>query len=374
MALFRKEIFRFNFKAFFYLLILGGGLLPSSLLLARQDLVPGSRYTSGRGAAMGDAYFPFIDDGAAALFYNPAAFGKVKYMQLEPLNFQMQSNTDYLNIVDRNFYKVFSLSNYASTLMRKTDKFPGVSGAIFPNFGARGFGFGILMQDEISATSDGSNIRYRSKYLFIPAFGAGVRLAGGVVRMGYSLQWVNQASGDLVVPSTTDPLGYDQGLAKGSAVSHTAGFALTLPIAYLPSINLVARNILGAHFGSFTILSLAKNTSGTPANEPMSFDASFGVQPKMGKGGSLNFALALRDVTSRSPMSLFGRLSSGVEFDFRDQFFLRGGWRSGYFSAGIGLRRKTAEFAMSWYTEEIGTSYRELGDTRYLLHYQIRAF
>ncbi len=343
-------------------------------VFARQDVVPGSRYTSGRAAAMGDAFIPLADDGAAGLFYNPAGLGKVKYFQLEPMNFQLQANSDFLSSVDRNFYKATSLGKYYPKIITKSPAFPGMSATIFPNFAARGFAFGVLMMDQISATSpDGVNIRNRSKYLFIPTFGAGLRLAGGVIRLGYSLQWVNQASGDITLPAS-ESLGYNEGLAQGSAMSHTLGLALTLPVSYLPSLNFVARNLLNAKFGSFSILSLAKNVSGVPDTELTSYDASVSIQAKVGGGGSVNMVVEYRDLTNRSGISLFGRLCAGMEFSFRDQFFLRTGWGSGYPSAGLGLRRKKAEFSLSWFSQEAGTKYHELRDTRYILHYQIRAF
>lgn len=339
-----------------------------------MDSVPGSRHTSARGAALGDAFIPLVEDGAGALFYNPAGIGKVRYLQLEPLNFQVHINSDYVNMVDRNFYKVASLSNYAPNIIRKEGKTPGLGAAVFPNFAGRGMAFGVLLQNEFQATASGSNIVYRSNYLFVPTFGFAVRLASGVVRLGYSLQWVNQASGTITVPNDAATLGYNQLLAQGSSLSHTLGVAITLPVTYLPALNLVARNFLGTKFGSFTVVPLGRNTSGVPPNELMSLDAALGMTQKGGAGLSFHYAVEMRDFTNRSGTSLFTRLVGGLEFDFRNQFFLRVGWGSGYLSSGIGLKRRSAEFGLSWFSEELGKSYREKPDTRYMLHYQIRAF
>ncbi len=358
-----------------FLCIFVSTLVVYKISWARQDLVPGSRYTSARGAAMGDAIISLVDDGAGGLFYNPAGLGRIRYFQFEPFNFQIMANSDYIKILDRNFYKVTSLSKYADRVIAKSPAFPGMGGAIFPNFAARGFAFGILFSDEFAAQStDGSNIHYRTRISFIPTFGAGVRLAGGVIRLGYSFQWVNEEVGDITVPSTTDPLGYNQGLAEGSGISHNLGVAFSLPVQNLPSLTFVARNLLGVKFGSFSLLKLAKNKSGVPDPELTSYDAAFSLSPKMGGGSSSNFAIEYRDLSNRSGMSILGRISLGLEFNFREKFFLRGGWRSGYPCGGVGMRRKTAEFGLSLYSEEAGASYHALKDTRYLLHYQIRAF
>jgi hypothetical protein len=192
--------------------------------------------------------------------------------------------------------------------------------------------------------------------------------------VGYSLQWVHQGSGTLTVPSTTDPLGYNQGLAKGSALSHNVGFALTLPVAYLPSFNLVARNLLGANFGSTAILPLVANSSGVPENEPTTFDVSFSAQSKLGRGSYFNFVSQVRDFTNRSHVSGLVRAALGLELSYKDQVFLRGGFGSGYPTAGLGLKSGKGEFSATWGSEEIGSNYHSLRDTHFIIQYQAKTF
>lgn len=364
-------------------LILGGvwigGWASALPAWGRMDAVPGARYTSGRAAALSDAYLPLGEDAPSALFYNPAVVGKIRYPQAEPLNFSFYGNAGYIgqfSILNPTFFNITSLSGYLSTLQANPGQAVGVGGALVPSISGRGFAIGVLAQSQVVAkvNADGT-IRYRSLYQLVPAAAVGVRLAGGIVRLGYSVQWVNQASGTLDgVSASTSPLGYNEGLMQGSAISHNVGFALTLPIRLLPSLNIVARNILNARYKAYTIYPLTPSSTGTPPDEPMTLDASFSVQPKLGAGSMMNLVLEGRDLTNRSGISLMGRLAAGMEFTFRDQFYLRGGWGSGYPSAGLGLRRKGGEFSFSWYSEEIGTAYREERDTRFLLQYQVRVY
>ncbi|MCM2323677.1 MAG: hypothetical protein NDJ90_10495 [Oligoflexia bacterium] len=354
-------------------------LVLPALAYGRQDVVPGSRYTSARGAAMGDAFLPVADDGAAALFYNPAAIGKLKAPKAEPVNFSFYGNSDYLglfSLTNLGFYKVASLKGFIPTLADNPGAMAGVGGAVLPTFSIPNFATGILLQSHLSAKVNGDGtVRYRSTYRFVPALTLGTRLAGGIVRVGYSLQWVNQASGILDgIAQNADPMGYTERLAEGSALSHNFGFAMTLPVRYLPQFNFVVRNILGARFRSYSVLSMAKDPTGVPATEEMTVDGSFSVQPKIGGGAFLNFVIQDRDVTNRSGISFWGRLAVGAEFSFRDQLFLRGGWGSGYPNCGLGLRRKDGEFSFTWYSEEVGTRYHELRDTRFMMQYQVRAF
>jgi hypothetical protein len=239
----------------------------------------------------------------------------------------------------------------------------------------KGLAVGVLYLNQISGQvrEDGS-VHYRSLYQLIPAVATGVRLAGGIVRLGYSFQWVNQASGDKTVAADADPLGYNQGLAQGSAFSHNLGFALTLPFRYLPSFNVVARNVATAKFRSNTLFELAKNPNGLPPDEPMTVDGSVSIQPKVGQGGIFNLVLQYRDATNRSQVPIWGRLAAGGEFGFREQFFLRGGWGSGYPNVGVGFKRRGGEFSLTWYSEELGAGYHQQRDIRFLVHYQMRAF
>ncbi|MCM2277795.1 MAG: hypothetical protein NDJ89_06935 [Oligoflexia bacterium] len=351
----------------------------SAAAQARQDVVPGSRYTSARAAAMGDAFLPLAEDGPSALFYNPAGIGKLRAPQIEPANFSLYANSSYLGLFSlRNlgFYRVASLKSYLPTLTGSPGTMAGVGASLLPSFATPNFAAGVLMQSHVAAqVNDDGTVRYRSTYRFVPAVSIGTRLAGGIVRVGYSLQWVNQALGTIDgVARDADPLGYNEQLAQGSALSHNVGFALTLPVRYLPQVNLVARNVLGARFSGYSVVSLARNANGTPPEEPMTIDASFSLQPKMGGGSYWNIVVQDRDLTNRSGVAFMGRLAVGVEFSFRDQFFLRGGWGSGYPAVGLGLRRKGGEFSFSWYSEEVGSRLHDIRDLRYLMQYQVRAF
>ena len=341
---------------------------------AASGLLQGSRYTSARGVAMGDAFLPLADDGASALFYNPAGLGKIRKLSVEPMNIQFQMNSEYVSHFDTNFYKITSLSSYAPVLAKSPGAFPGVSAAYVPTFAFRDFGFGMLLENRLAATASNGLVHYRSRYSLIPTAGGALRLASGILRIGYSLQWVNQTSGDVTVPATSGPLGYDQKLSQGSALSHNLGFALSLPFAYLPSFNIVARNVGTAKYRGFSLLPVAKNSSGTPLDEPMTVDASISFQPKTGVGGGFNLVLQGRDLTNQSGISLLTRLAVGSEFTFREKLALRFGIGNGYPSLGLGLKTAKAEFSLSWFSEETGASFRSERDTRYILQYQVRAF
>lgn len=348
--------------------------LTQSAWAAGNDRIPGSRYTSGRGAALGDSFIGLADDVSSSLFYNPAGLGKLSGFALDPLNIQFQANKDLVGQFGTDWYKFTSLSGYKDELTGNPRTFPGGSFGILPAFGVQGFGFGLLYQSSVAATSDGTNIRYRSKYQLIPTAGFGMSLASGVLRVGYSLQWVNQASGDKTVAATSSPLGYNQSLAEGAGFSHNFGMSLTLPYIYQPSFHLVARNIAGLKFSQDSLMSLAKNPSGRPDTQKMSADFAAGFVTKIGAGVNMNHTFTYRDFTDTSKTARLAHLALGLELTFRDVFFIRGGYGSGYPSAGVGFRTELSELNLAWFSEEVGAGLRSERDIRYIFHYIMRAF
>ena len=229
---------------------------------------------------------------------------------------------------------------------------------------------------DITVGNQDGKIRYRSRYEFIPAAGLGLRMASGIIRIGYVFQWVNMLQGDLTVPETSKPMGYNVGVFQGSAMSHNAGLAISLPIYFLPAVNFVARNIGNARYSSFTLLKFANRAAGPPPDEPMSFDASLSIQPKIFTRVWTNLVAEYRDISNTSGVPLSGRFALGAELSIADVIMLRGGWGSGYPSFGIGFQRPSGrgELSLSMFSESVGNSYHEIHDTLYMLHYRVRAF
>jgi hypothetical protein len=345
---------------------------------AREDVVPGSRYMSARALAMGDAFLPLADDPASALFYNPAGLGLIRGVHADIFNLQLYGNKNYFSQVDlshADFYNVTDLNQFKPALKRSPNNWQGVGYTLVPAFSIKGIGFGLLIQEQVRAKYNSNDtVDYNSNYQLIPAIGGALRLAEGIVRIGYSAQWVNQASGSVSGVPASNSLGYNQGLQKGSAISHTLGIALTMPWQHLPELNVVGRNLFMARFSGAAMMPFASSSTGAPANEATSFDVSLSWIEKVGSGAEFAWVIQDRDALASSRISLLGRLAIGLEFDFRHVLFLRGGWGSGYPNAGLGLRRKKSELSITWSNVEIGTGYHDRQDTRYLLQYQVRAF
>lgn len=350
------------------------GVLLASIGHARLDKIPGSRYTSARSSAMGDAFLPLATD-SSALFVNPAAMGLMSKAQVEVMNFQIQGGMDYFSQLGMNSYNLSSLSSYSGTLKSNPGSQPSVGLSFFPNFSFKGLAFGLLAQTQFTATYDESadTITSIGNYQLIPTAGGALSLAQGIVRLGYSIQWVHQLGGEKTVAST-GTLAYSDSVPGGSGFSHTVGFGITPPVRYLPALNVVARNLLGTQYSSFNLIPLGSNTTGTPEDESMSIDASLSIEPRLGRITIGNFVFELRDLTNSSGFSMMQRLALGMEINIGDRVFLRAGYGSGYPSAGLSFKRPRGEFSIGWFSEEVGTSSTSQQDTKLAIQWQIRAY
>jgi hypothetical protein len=350
-------------------LILGG--MTQDVVWARSDTVPGSRYTAARAAAMGEAYLPLADDGMAALFYNPAQIAGLRKVTFEPFNIQGQFPHGFFETAGLSFYNVLDLNQYKTTLSSYPGKTGGLGWAIAPSVSMPWLSVGLLYEAQTAATVTGANIRVRSSYQIIPAIGVGIPLARGIVKLGYSLQYVMKAVGDQTM-TLAAASAWNSGLSQGTGLSHTVGFALTLPVQLNPAINVVARNLFGTTYTAGTLLPLAVNPAGTPPTESMTFDASFSIHPKLGKGSALHIVAQMRDFLNASQTPLLYRLVGGAEWNIRDTFCLRFGYRSYWLSGGFGIRRPKGEIAFTYYSEDMGNGITTDRDLRWLLHFQLR--
>lgn len=351
---------------------------------AREDLVPGSLYTSARGSALGDAFLPLADDAGSALFYNPAGLAYPKKghhsskLTLEPLNIELYAGSGYLgqaNVMQPGTMNGMSLGSIAPALAANPGRYSSMGYSVLPSFQYKGLAVGLLYQTQVGAVNNGNGtLSYRSNYQVIPTAGYAISLARGMVRIGYSIQWIQQAG----MPLTTVPVGsatsFSQGVYQGSAISHNIGYALTLPYRNSPQLDLVARNIGGLHYSGWSLTQFSNSSLGAPMDQAASYDASLSFLHKSGRYGKLNVVAEFRDITDTSNVPVQGRLATGVEYTVRNTVSLRGGYGSGYPSAGIGILNPRGEFDLTYMSEDVGLTYHALRDTRYVMQYQLRAF
>ena len=79
------------------------------------------------------------------------------------------------------------------------------------------------------------------------------------------------------------------------------------------------------------------------------------------------------DVMNPQPLDVWSSFHAGVEFNFNDVFFIRGGVNEHYWTAEVGIRnRSQSTFNLASYGEEIGTAPQQIEDRRYVVQYGYR--
>ena len=340
---------------------------------ASESLIPGARYQSAKAIAMGDAALGLVDDGASALFVNPLAGLKAKGFQAEPLNLTFQTNSGFVGNLGTSAYQVYSLSSYLPRLQDNPNVLQGGGMSVASSVVYKGFAAGFLTQArQYGSVNDADQVTYKSLYQMIPAASYATKLANGVIRLGWGVQWVNQAYGT-VTTSVASASGYNQGIAAGSGLSNTGAVGITLPIAYLPSFQIVGRNLMGTQYSSSApLMPVAKNSTGAPAPDVTTYDASFSLMPRLGSGVNMQLALVYKDASNRTHTLPWARASMGTEIGFKEFIFVRAGYGTGYTSLGSALRLKTGELGFAYYGEEFSSSFKGQKDQRYLIQFQLR--
>lgn len=350
-------------------------LTPALAIASGMDRIPQSRFPSVRGAGMGDSMLGWVDDTQGALFYNPAAFGKLRDFKVEPLNIRVAGNSDIFNSLGPDSVKYMSRTKYVDYLVANPGKTPSSEFSVFPNLRFPYFGFGVLYQNENRGTGDGTGINYRTRSLFVPTVGTGFRLASGVLRFGYSLQWVNLAQGTgTVVHTATSSSRNNEVLSHGSGFSHNAGMTVTLPYMYQPSFQFVARNVGGLSYGRKPVGVSASGATTAPSKEDMSLDAGLSWLVKISSFTEARYSFVYRDFTDSSNTSRLAHLAAGLEFSLGDRFFLRGGYGSGYPAFGFGVKTNHLAIDFAWSSDEIGAGLRSSQDKKLSLQFRVHAF
>ncbi len=345
------------------------GVLASVTAFAIPHGYPGVRYVSPHGASLGGMTVPISDEIGNALFNNPAALGRSSKFRAEYLNLNFFGNTKVLSGITT-VPSFFSLGGYTATLNQSPGSIHsgGFGNLTALSFG--GFGVGLLLQDRVRAYSDGSQVHYESQSHFVPAIGYGLSLARGVMRVGYSLQYVNEVSGTGQAPSNSSAA-YLGGIREGRGISHTLGMNFVFPFQYIPTVSLVARNLFGTRFQSGALMSRAQNSTGAPPSQEMTVDAAFHFMTRISGPTKSFWYFQARDVFGKTGMNLAERLGFGVDFSLSPAVAVRFGLDRTRPSAGIGYLSESSEINLAYYSEPSPFAGVNSTDSRIALQYKI---
>lgn len=363
-------------------LVLALGLLVLPLRAIAMDLqAMGPRYLSARALAMGNNFLGLGYTPGYALFYDPSILGIYQPFTYDAANFLLYGGLAALDALNISFPTRFTdLQAQKSALAANPVSYVSSGQQFFTGFMVGHFALGVLAKTEFAAEDYGTGlIYYRGNFQLIPSLAFGFSLIDEYLRVGYSLQWVNQTRGEHEVVTEDTVAAFNRSLSEGSGFSQSLSVSLKLgkKKSEDSKITLVARNLLGTRFGSSSLLPVGVNNIGPPANENMVVDAAVSSGFSISDGLGVNYVFQVTDATGQYGAPLLARPGLGVEFNLksaygRNLFQLRLGWGSGYPSVGLGIRASESEFDLTMYTQDVGRFYHEYGDQRIALQFTFR--
>ncbi len=309
------------------------------------------------------------DEIGNSLFNNPAALARNTLFRAEYLNLNLDINSGIAgNMLGST--GATSLGGFTTTLNKNPNVLYGLGGGNLTAFSWGGLAVGVLVQERNRAYSDGTQVHYQTTSQIIPAIGYGIGLARGVLRLGYSLQLVNEASG--VTQSASDSsAAYLKGISSGMGLSHTASVNFVFPFQYLPTFSLLARNAMGTSFSRAPLFKRADSPAGSPPDQPASYDAAFNFMLRVSGPVKANLYVQFKDILGATSTALLDRISAGLDASISRAVSFRVGAMGTRLAGGIGYRSQSSEINLAYYKDPCPFTNIAADDTRFALQYKV---
>lgn len=330
-------------------------------------------YNGIRGLGMGGAQVATVNDETAMLV-NPAGLGRLRDYYITIVDPEAGIGAQAEQIMGTDILKVTDPQATLEKTNANLDKHLHLRGQVFPSIVLPNFGIGLFGRTEVNAESVSETNTYKYHYTndWAGVIGANFKLFNGIIKIGGNARLTNHATirrDDLATNATGLTV---KNLAKeGIGVGSDAGIMLAAPIAWLPTIGAVYRDVGRTSYNLREGMFL--DTTEKPDSTPSTLDVAFAIHPIVGKRARSTWTVEYRDVmTDDENETPARRIHGGVEFNFADAFFLRGGMNQGYWTAGMELAIINYQFQAAAYGEEIGTKETPREDRRYVVKFAFR--
>lgn len=313
-------------------------------------------YKGVRQLGMGGAYTAVVND-ETSLLTNPAGLGKLRDTTLTVFDPEISGSFNDTRIA------TLSEASHVTSLQGLLDAMNSNRGVhwnaklqLFPSFVTSNFGLGVLAKYEYNAEVDSTGTTFRLDYTndFAVPLGYCFRLFGGVLKFGVDGRLTDRTEIHQDLAATSTNLSVD-GLAKeGLGLASDLGLIITIPVQYLPSISLVARDVGNT---AYTMGSgMFHSTSQRPDATPMTVDAGLALFPIFADQTRFTMTVDYHDLgmTGDPDTDLIRRVHAGFELNFHDFFFLRGGLNQRYWTAGVELATENFQLQAATYGEDVG--------------------
>jgi hypothetical protein len=311
-------------------------------------------YRGARALGMGGVQVVTVNDETAALI-NPANQLRLRGARFTSLDLELEaSDTFYYP-----FYQTqpignpLNLDSVFTSISQNPDKNYYFRASSAPVFASEFFSLGALVQQSLmgrlnsgSATADAF---YRDDQLLFA--GIAGRMFDGHVKLGVTGRVISRLELDVQLPWPSVFSMAHQGRG-GTALAYDVGLTLVAPVAWHPTLSVVARDLGGTRFDqSF----FTRGTYATPLSpQKQTLDVGLGVFPIHRSQNRSVFAIEAHDVENMSKRSKpLKNLHVGYEFNYRDILFFRLGANQGQWTTGLEIASEYTQLQLAWYAEEM---------------------
>ncbi|MEK7355564.1 MAG: hypothetical protein AAB250_03900 [Bdellovibrionota bacterium] len=357
-------------KLLVFMSVIASILAPSGLVQASEIF---EFYTGARQQAMGGAYTATVNDETAVLS-NPAGLGRIRDTTFTIADPEIDASFTATQVATiSTFTQVFTVQGLLDQLNQNKGVPWHAKVQFFPSFVAPNFGIGLHGKYQYDAEVDATGTNYQLDYLndYALAMGFCLRFWGGIVKLGTTIRAVDRIEFHGVLPANSTGLEIKNIASEGLGVASDVGLVITLPVAWLPAIAGTIRDAGNTSYALSRGMFISSATR--PVDTLQMIDAGFSISPILSNNNRLTITGEMHDVTNvREATTTNRNIHAGLEFNFHDFFFLRGGMNQGFYTAGIELASTKFQLQATTYGEDIGTDTTPREDRRFIGKFSIR--
>ena len=332
-------------------------------------------YDGTRELGMGGAAVATVND-ETALIANPAALAKLRSSYITVIDPEMDGSTNDLAIMNKaggDSVAFTDAQKLLGWLAQSPDKYFHATGQVFPSFVVPNFGIGLHAKyrynAEIVSATNTYDVNYVNDYALVLGFSA--RLFDGRIKIGFNGRLVDRVEVVKSLPAGSTGLRWEDLAAEGVGLASDVGLIITAPWKWLPTLAGVLRDAGTTQFEMND--GFVYQTNVRPQYVKQTVDVGISVSPVLGNKTRMQISGEYRDVlTSGDETDQARRIHAGLEVNFGDVFFLRGGMNQRYWTAGFEFAINLFQFQVASYGEEIGTADVNREDRRYIGKMAIR--
>lgn len=322
--------------------------------------------SSTRALGMGDAFTAIAEDDSA-LFYNPAGLARVAGLNWKV--FGLKAGGSGLSALTKIQHLNSSSSGFSDAVQDLYGEHASVSAGGESIFTMPLFGFGIYdhagvlvkIDDPVSPKINATII---NDYGYVLGFGAPI---GPFLQAGLDLRYVKRTGGDLPFGA-----GSIADLDGGAIVNQITGWG----VGY--GADLGMNVVVPAPFFSATFSAVWRNVGKMvfKSDDPNTILPSEDNDITLGAGFIFNMPLVSVSPAvdfryiNRSDLQLTRKINFGIEIGL-PLVDIRGGFREGYYTAGLGLNLALFKIDVATYGVELGAYPGQIEDRRYMLEFSM---